>query len=180
MLRIFFLSLFFSISLQALELDAKFVARILATSDSKRTILVNRGSETGVALGDHTKISLPTSGMVARAVCVRISPARSVWSIYRLFSEDPIEPKTVYTFKITKPVKLTSDESKKIGSVVRNVIQKRKKTDLEKSGVLMPAKNVNFGEGDKTDYQSLNEEKSKKRNESIDWSNLDQASQSTF
>lgn len=110
----------------ALKEDAKFIARILGVSDSKRTILVNRGRENGLKEEQHAKISLPT-GIIARAVVVKLSPSRSVWSVYRVFKKEKIEPQTVATFKISSPVKLTTDESKALGSLAEKVDKKREK-----------------------------------------------------
>lgn len=110
----------------ALKEDAKFIARILGVSDTKRTILVNRGKENGLNKDQHAKISLPT-GIIARAVTVKVSPSRSVWSVYRIFKKDKIEPQTVATFKISSPVRLTTDESKALGSLAKKVGKKREK-----------------------------------------------------
>lgn len=107
----------------ALKLDTKFVARILGASDSKRTILVNKGKEHGLALDQHAKVSIPT-GMIARAVVVKVSPSRSVWSVYRFFAKEKIEAQRVATFKIATAVSLTNDESKALGSLASKVDKK--------------------------------------------------------
>ena len=108
----------------ALKLDTKFVARILGVSDTKRTILVNKGKEHGLGKDQHAKVSLPT-GIIARAVVVKLSPSRSVWSVYRFFQSEKIEPQTVATFKISSAVRLTTDESKALGSLADKVDKKR-------------------------------------------------------
>jgi len=46
---------------------------------------------------------------VARGVCVKVSPTRSVWSIYRLVNADFIVNDSVMTLKMTPPVKITKD-----------------------------------------------------------------------
>lgn len=95
----------------ALEVDEKLTVRILRTSESRKTIMINRGTEDGLVEGDHAKF-ITTAGIVARAVSVRVSPSRSVWSVYRLVNADFIVNDAVMSIKITPPVKITKDESK--------------------------------------------------------------------
>ena len=80
--------------------------RIVKVSQSKKTILINRGVEDGLIKGDHAKFFL-TVGVVARGVVVKVSPTRSVWSIYRLVNADYITDDQVMKLKITAPVKIT-------------------------------------------------------------------------
>ena len=167
-----FLIIFFSLQAFALEVDSKFVGRILGNSDTKRTLLVNRGDETGVKVGDHAKISLPTSGMLARAICVRTSPSRSVWSIYRFFDLEKINKGSVYTFKVAKSVKLTNDESKNLGGLARKARKKHEKTSFEKSGLIQKAKGYT-GDKDLSEYQSLDVEEPVEKSKSVDWSRLE-------
>lgn len=94
----------------ALEVDEKLTVRVMKTSESRKTIMVNRGTEDGLVEGDHARF-IVTAGVVARAVCVQVSPTRSVWSVYRLVNADLIVNDAVMTLKITPPVKLTKDES---------------------------------------------------------------------
>jgi hypothetical protein len=97
----------------ALEVDEKLTMRVLKLSETRKTMLVNRGTEDGLADGDHAKFYV-SSGVVARGVIVKISPSRSVWSIYRLVNADQVVTDSVMSLKITPPVKLTMDESKMI------------------------------------------------------------------
>ena len=97
----------------ALEIDEKLTLRVLRTSDSRKTILVNRGSEDGVAKGDHAKFYLST-GVVARGVAIKSSPTRSVWSMYRLVNADFIRADQVMKLKATPAVKVTKDESRSL------------------------------------------------------------------
>lgn len=106
-------SLLVSSSLFALEIDETFTGRILKTSSSKKTILLNRGSSDQLNMGMHAKFSTDTS-VVARGVVVELTEARSVWSLYRLATPDLVESDVVLNVKIAEPVKLTSDESKSI------------------------------------------------------------------
>jgi hypothetical protein len=113
----YFLSVFFFVSslslVHALEVDEKLTMRVLRLSDTRKTMLVNRGTEDGLAEGDHAKFYVST-GVVARAVIVKVSPSRSVWSIYRLVNADLVVADTVMSLKITPPVKITQDETKMI------------------------------------------------------------------
>lgn len=102
-----------STSAFALEVDEKLTVRIIRTSESRKTIMINRGTEDGLVEGDHAKF-IVTAGIVARAVCVRVSPTRSVWSVYRLVNADFIVNDSVMSIKISPPVKITKDESKAI------------------------------------------------------------------
>ncbi|MEX0799523.1 MAG: hypothetical protein WD025_08760 [Bacteriovoracaceae bacterium] len=100
-----------TISAVGLEIDEKLTLRVVKTSDSKKTILINRGKEDGVEKGDHAKFYLSV-GVVARGVAIKISPTRSVWSLYRLVNADYIRDEQVMKLKATAPVKITKDESR--------------------------------------------------------------------
>lgn len=117
MKRIFIFLCFFMISTGAiaLEIDEKLTMRIVKTSQSRKTILINRGIEDGLVKGDHAKFFL-TVGVVARGVVVKLAPTRSVWSVYRLVNADYIKDNQVMKLKITAPVKITKDESKALVS----------------------------------------------------------------
>lgn len=95
----------------ALEVDEKLTLRIVNTSESKKTVLINRGVEDGLAKGNHAKFFIST-GVIARGVCIKLSPTRSVWSIYRLVNADFLRDDQVMKLKITPAVKITKDESR--------------------------------------------------------------------
>lgn len=95
----------------SLAVDEKLPLRILKVSDTKRTVLINRGIEDGLVVGDHARFYL-TTGAVARGIIIKTSPSRSVWSIYRLISPDDIVPDKAMNLKITPAVKLTNDPTK--------------------------------------------------------------------
>jgi hypothetical protein len=122
-----FLSLtLFIISLNAfsLEIDEKLTLRIVNTSDSKKTILINRGIEDGLAKGDHAKFFV-SIGVVARGVAIKVSPTRSVWSVYRIVNKEYLRDEQVLKLKITPAVKVTKDESQMLVSDdTRNSISK--------------------------------------------------------
>jgi hypothetical protein len=112
MMKLFFIFLILSPLMSlALEIDEKLTGRILKVSQSKKTILINRGIEDGLAEGDHAKFYLSV-GVVARGVVVKSSPTRSVWSVYRLVNHDYIKEEQVVNLKISAPVKITKDESR--------------------------------------------------------------------
>ncbi|AYF44476.1 hypothetical protein BALOs_1475 [Halobacteriovorax sp. BALOs_7] len=100
-------------SASALDIDEKLTFRILQTSDTKKTILVNRGLEDGLVVGDHAKLFI-TTGVFARGVVIRATPSRSVWSIYRIVKPNEIHVDKVANLKISSPVKLTEDRTKSL------------------------------------------------------------------
>ncbi len=166
----------------ALDIDSKFTARLLGVSDSKKTLLVNRGSEHGLGMDQHAKLSLP-NGVVARAVVVRIAPSRSVWSVYRFYAKESLTAKTVYTFKISSAIELTTDESKGIGALADKIEvkkeaipvepEKEKEQDQIRKSIINSEKVVS--QYDNVDYSKLNEsglEEKPKDDEDIDWSAL--------
>lgn len=105
--------LMLSMGANALEVDEKLTIRIIKTSETRKTLMINRGTEDGLVEGDHARF-IVTAGIVARAVCVRVSPTRSVWSVYRLVNADFIVRDSVMTLKITPPVKITQDDSQSL------------------------------------------------------------------
>lgn len=95
----------------ALEIDEKLTLRILKTSNTKKTVLINRGLEDGLVVGDHAKFFL-TTGVIARGVVVKASPTRSIWSFYRIIDTDAVVPEKVLNLKISTPLKITEDASR--------------------------------------------------------------------
>lgn len=111
LLALFFMV--FSICSFALELDDKLTLRMLKISNSKKTVLVNRGLEDGLVVGDHAKFFL-TQGVIARGVVVKASPTRSVWSLYRIVDPMEIVSDKVMKLKISSAVKITEDKTKSL------------------------------------------------------------------
>lgn len=108
--------LVFSVNVSwALQVDEKLTLRVKRTSTTKKTILVNRGLEDGLSEGDHAKF-FNSSGVVGRAVLVKVSPARSIWSVYKLVNPNEISVDKVLNLKISVPVKLTKDRSKMLSA----------------------------------------------------------------
>lgn len=108
---ILLLTLIFPLQTFALEIDEKLTLRIVKTSSTKKTLLINRGIEDGLVKGDHAKFFL-SAGVVARGVVIKLSPTRSVWSIYRIVNKSFLKDEQVMKLKITPPVKITKDESR--------------------------------------------------------------------
>jgi hypothetical protein len=166
----------------ALEDDRRMIVRILSVSSSKKTILINRGREEGVKMGDHAKISNPVDGYFARGVVSRVSPTRSVWSLYRIINPKPIIENAVITVKAASKVKLTRDESKAIG-LLANSYKKASKLDPtaedtpEKSKYKVEllkrkeSRNMKYKKG--ISYEGLNETFGDGKDKTIDWRGID-------
>ena len=130
MKRIFFLFMVvFSSHAFSLEIDEKLTLRILSTSESHKTILINRGIEDGLAKGDHAKFYV-SSGVVGRAVCIKLSPTRSVWSLYRKVNAGFVRKEQVMKLKITPAVKITKDESRMLVTDDASTLRPRDPRDL--------------------------------------------------
>ena len=112
-MRVFFLGILFCHAATALDVDEKLTIRILDVSDTKKTILLNRGLEDGLVLGNHAKFYL-TTGVFARGVLVKASPGRSIWMIYRMIDSKHMEKDQVAKIKIATAVKLTKDPTRSI------------------------------------------------------------------
>lgn len=121
-INLFIILTFFFLSFSAfgLENDKRLIIRLLGISSSKKTILINKGREEGIKIGDHAKFSNPVNGYFARGTVSRVSPTRSVWSLYRIIKPEALVENTVVTLKAASPVKLTRDESKALGILARS------------------------------------------------------------
>ena len=106
-----FLFLGLPYGIEGLEIDEKLTFRFLRLSSTKKTALLDRGLEDGLAVGDHAKFFV-TKGVFARGVAIRVSPTRSVWSIYKILDPNVLVVDELLNLKITTPVKLTNDPSK--------------------------------------------------------------------
>jgi len=106
-----FILFFITLNSYALEIDEKLTVRVIGVSNSKKTILVNRGVEDGLAVGDHAKFFVSV-GVVSRGVVIKSAPTRTVWSLYRLVNKEFIREEQVLKLKITPAVKITKDDSK--------------------------------------------------------------------
>ena len=97
--------------ISALEIDEKLTIRILRLSETKKTALINRGLEDGLAEGDHAKFFL-TKGVIARGIVAKASPTRSIWSLYKIIDPASLTNDTSANIKISAPIRLTDDPSK--------------------------------------------------------------------
>lgn len=113
----------------ALEIDERLTLRLIGLSESKKTVLINRGLEDGLAQNDHAKFFV-SAGVVARGVCIKLSPTRSVWSLYRMVNADFIREDQVMKLKITPAVKITKDESRMLVKDDSNASISRDPRDL--------------------------------------------------
>lgn len=104
-------------SLHALEVDEKLTLRFLKVSSTKKTVLVNRGAEDGLVAGNHAKF-FTTAGVVARGVVEKVSPSRSIWSLYRIIDTNEITDGKVLNLKIGTPVKISEDSTKSLNNEV--------------------------------------------------------------
>jgi hypothetical protein len=113
---LFFFPVIFCLNItnvSALEIDEKLTLRFLKVSETKKTVLINRGGEDGLVVGDHAKFFI-TAGVVARGVVEKVSPSRSVWSLYRIVDPNEITQDKVLNLKIASPVKITDDPSRSL------------------------------------------------------------------
>ncbi len=117
----------------SLEIDEKLTIRILDASKSRKTILINRGLEDGLVVGDHAKFFL-TTGVVGRGVVVKSSPTRSIWTVYRVIEAEAILKNKVLNIKITKGMQITDDRT-------RSMIADKKLLDPSESIPLAPGAN---------------------------------------
>ncbi|MGZ3788519.1 MAG: hypothetical protein ACXVLQ_08360 [Bacteriovorax sp.] len=127
-------------ALFALEIDERLTLRFLKVSNSKKTVLINRGAEDGLAIGDHAKFFI-TSGVVARGVVEKVSPSRSIWSLYRVIDPAEITDGKVLNLKIASPVKITADPSKSLKEEAPAGSEKMNMSEGEKAEKGAPALN---------------------------------------
>lgn len=124
-----------SLNASALDIDEKLTLRFLKVSNTKKTVLINRGAEDGLVVGDHAKFFI-TSGIVARGVVEKVSPSRSIWSLYRIVAPEEITDNKVLNLKIASPVKITNDPTKSMAD--ENTIEGQDKLTIPKSDAVVP------------------------------------------
>jgi len=111
---LFLFLLLTALTASCLEIDEKLTSRVLRVSSSKKTMLINRGLEDGLVVGDHAKFFI-TTGVVARGIVIKASPTRTIWALYRLVDPEEVKVDSVIDLKIAAPVKLTNDSSRTFG-----------------------------------------------------------------
>jgi hypothetical protein len=119
-------------TLRALEIDEKLTLRFLKVSTTKKTVLINRGAEDGLVVGDHAKFYI-SSGIIARGVVEKVSPSRSIWSMYRLVEPNDVTEGKVLNLKIASPVKITTDSTKSIKEEAIPGSEKRSESESVKN-----------------------------------------------
>lgn len=147
----------FSINAFTLEIDEKLTLRFLKVSNSKKTVLINRGSEDGLVVGDHAKFFI-TSGIVARGLVEKVSPSRSIWSLYRVVAPDEITDNKVLNLKIASPVKVTGDMSKSLKDEnipVSKSSENESKDNSDLNNNLNEKSNDKLGDEDKKELEDL-------------------------
>ena len=72
--------------------------RLIGFSEDKKIFLLNRGKEDGVEEGMHATFHT-TEKKIFRAEVLRLSPARSIWQIYRLYDESILRENYVLEVK---------------------------------------------------------------------------------
>ena len=118
----------------SLEIDKKLLFSILNFSKSKRTLLINKGSESGLEKGDQAKFYIESKGLVARASVLKTSPTRSLWAVFKYRNKNSVKKGKVLKLIITKKIPLTNDVTKRVfksevlsGKEDRLPIEKRQK-----------------------------------------------------
>ena len=85
---------------------------ILDVSSSRKTILINKGADNKLINDTYVKIYDVHKGLVGYAVSVRISPNRSVWSVYKIVQQHYLFNSKKVTFQVINKVALTNDGTK--------------------------------------------------------------------
>ncbi len=158
-----------------LEVENKLIFRIISISSSKKTILINKGQEDGLKIGDQAKFINKDGTSYALATVRKTSPGRSLWSIFRINSTTELYKNNVTQLKIIEPVKLTEDSSKLILGE-KPVGMSSEKIPLaptqQKNGIVSYRDVTNIKKY--RNYSSLEDHFSKKRDPSVSWERIDQ------
>ena len=105
--------LLFSQSVFGLEINEQLKVRIIILSSTKKTMLLNRGMEDGLKVGDHGKFFL-TTGVVARGVLRKASPSRSIWAIYQSKKPELLTSDKNVNLRISEPLVISDDELERL------------------------------------------------------------------
>jgi len=133
----------FSLSTYALDNNESLTVRILKISSTKKTILINRGQEDAINIDDQVKFFLD-NGVIARGVAVKVTPIRSIWSLYRVNNTNEILVDKIYKIKKTSSYKLTKDITKKLNDHDLNQKIPREKTHRFKDIDKQDLKHISF------------------------------------
>jgi len=165
----------------ALEIDRTLRFSILNFSSSKKTLLINKGKEDGLKKGDQAKFYRNKKSIIARAIVIKVSATRSLWSVFNYRYKKIIKKNVSLILTITKPIPLTNDISKKIfkndvfsgkGDRISVVFKNQNKRTLSRRFL---------NQNPKGDFNSINEMDRPKKKKMIDYSRLnDQSSKSHY
>ena len=171
---IYFFAIFFWVKIgTALEIDRTLRFSILNFSSSKKTLLVNKGKEDGLKKGDQAKFFRYEKNIIARAVVLKASSSRSLWAVFKYRHRKIIKKNLSLTLKITRPISLTNDVSKRLfknetfsGKEDRIQIAPKKADFSSRFLIRKP----------KGDFSSINEMDRPKKKKKIDYSRLNDLS----
>lgn len=178
---------------RVLQLDETLIVRVLDVSESGRTILINRGEEHGIREGLHARFSTPQDGVFIRAAAIRVSPSRSVWSIYRLHNSQILREQLTATLKVVTPVRVTDDETRALGLLSEEYHRRvgeeipREQEDKPRAEArprvldnhLIDEKVQRSPLHNGRDFSSLHSDTEFQRNPRINWESLDESSRVT-
>ncbi len=158
----------------ALGVENQLILKILSTSSSKRTILINKGQEEGLKVGDQAKFIKKSGETYALGVVRKTSPSRSLWSIFRLNSTVELFKGNTTRLEIIKPVTITEDSSKLIlgEETVKVSTEKIPVASQTSPKGLSSYRDVNSYEKYRN-FASLEDRLPEPRSRGVDWSTLD-------
>jgi hypothetical protein len=165
----------------ALEIDRILRFSILNVSSSKKTLLINKGKEDGLKKGDQAKFYRNEKSIIARAIVIKVSATRSLWSVFNYRFKKIIKKNVSLILTITKKILLTNDISKKVfknevfsgkGDRISVVLKNKNKRILSRRFLT---------QNPKGNFNSINEMDRPKKKKMIDYSRLnDQSSKSHY
>ena len=173
--------LIFSSTSFSLTVDRNLRLRILSHSNTKRTVLLNKGEEDGLKVGDHAKFFIHKENVFARGIVRKISPSRSLWSVYRIVTKTLITKNGVINLTITKSVKLTDDSSKSIlgEKLSKSGINERIKVrQIDKKGNYKSFRNLPFIPRG-VNFSSISESFKEKKDPNVNFSSLNEKYQAS-
>ena len=172
---------------QALIVDKTLQCRLINISHSKRTVLLNRGSEDGLQDGDHAKFYISNSDEIfARAIVRKVSPRRSLWSVYRVINPEYLKKDTILQLSITNPIPLSSDlsrenylgdqEAKSFSAEAIPISNNEDPPKVPDEDAAGPDNNKRIFPviTDRTNYSSLNEFDHFERDQRLNWTGVDE------
>ncbi|MDC0254002.1 hypothetical protein OAK75_03835 [Bacteriovoracales bacterium] len=163
---------------KALEVDRTLQFSILNFSSSKKTLLLNKGKENGLKKGDQAKFFRNEKNIIARAVLLKASSGRSLWSVFRYRNRNVIKKNLSLNLKITKPIPLTNDVSKRL---FKNETFSGKEDRIPTVKKVADFSSRFLTQKPKGDFSSINEMDRPKKKKKVDYSRLnDQSSKSQY